>query len=445
MHNKAANWWYDLQDSLWLVPAVMAGVAVILALAMVRVDQHLVLNQRSDTEWLFGGGAEGARGVLSAIAATMITVTGTVFSITVLALQLASSQLTPRILRNFTGDRGNQVVLGVFIGTFTYALLVLRSVRSEDDDQTAFVPAASVTLAIVFALFSIGFLIFFIHHSARSMQAAVVIDRTAADTRELIDRRFPERAGPLVPAPTVTVPSLPPLVIRAERGGYLQSIDVETLLGVADASRLTIRIDVQVGDFLLPGTPLLSLWPATALDIGGVDVQEIERDARAIMLVGPERTLAEDVEFGFRQLADIALKALSPGINDPTTAAMCIDRLGEALVVFGQREKPLEVQIGKEGDGCLLIRGASFDAVVRVGFGQIRHYGAGDASVAEHLVRTLGNVAVLVPDELRAALVQEARLMVAAAQAALPVDEDRKRVSAAAAWTGTSYQHRDRP
>src|SRR3954447_7628947 len=155
--------------------------AMVTALVMVRIDESLGATGRATSPWLFGGGAEGARGVLSAIAGTMITVAATVFSIMVVALQLASSQFTPRVIGSLIRDRGNQLALGAFIGTFTYSLLVLRSVRSATVDGQPFVPSASVTLAIVFALVSIALLLYFIHHSARSMQAARIIDSAATD------------------------------------------------------------------------------------------------------------------------------------------------------------------------------------------------------------------------------------------------------------------------
>ena len=192
MRTRLGSWWLALKGSLWFVPAVCTTLAVAFALGLVRLDQELLLGRGADSRWwLLGGGAEGTRGVLAAIAGTMITVTGVVFSITIVALQLASSQFTPRVLRTFTGDRGNQLVLGVFIATFTYALLVLRTVREASEGRPPFVPAASVTLAIALAGVSIGFLIYYINHAASSIRASVVIDRVARDTLGLIDELYP--------------------------------------------------------------------------------------------------------------------------------------------------------------------------------------------------------------------------------------------------------------
>ncbi|MBA2243389.1 MAG: DUF2254 domain-containing protein, partial [Gemmatimonadetes bacterium] len=165
--------WVKVRDSLWFLPALLTLLASGLAMLVVELEKRGVLALGDSDHWLLGGGAEGARGVLSAIAGGLITVTGVVFSVTIVALQLASSQFTPRVLRNFTADRSNQLVLGVFIGTFTYTLLVLRTVRSPTPDQEAFIPRIAVALAVGLVLLSIAFLIFFINHAARSIQVSV--------------------------------------------------------------------------------------------------------------------------------------------------------------------------------------------------------------------------------------------------------------------------------
>lgn len=425
----------------------MTTVSVVLALLMVRLDQELLIDDRlGSSAWLFGGGSEGARGVLSAIAGTMITVTGVVFSITIVALQLASSQFTPRVLRNFTGDRGNQVVLGVFIGTFTYSLLVLRSVRSASDDRVIFVPSASITLAIILAVISIGFLIYFVHHSARSIQAAVVIDRAANDTHRLIDQLFPADIGkPAEQQAPIRPPDEEPRRVPAERGGYLQAINADSLFELAERGAFTIRVEPYVGDFVFAGTTLASVWPLNRLDREAIEGRPEEKNGQASLddkirsafALGFERTAQEDLGFGFRQLADIGVKALSPGINDPTTATMSINRMADALVTLAGRTPPAPVRTGEDGSVRLILSGPPFEDLVRLAFSQVRHYGVGDPSVAEHLGRTLGRVAMLVPDQLRPPLVIEARRLIEAALEKITVEGDRVRVLEACAWALT--------
>ncbi len=430
---RLSSWWYDLQDSLWFLPAVITGIAIALALGMVRLDEALLLDRRTGSSWLFGGGAEGARGVLSAIAGTMITVTGVVFSITIVALQLASAQFTPRILRTFTGDRGNQVVLGAFIGTFTYALLVLRSVRTASSDAVTFVPAASVTLAIVLVLVSMGLLIYYIHHVASSIRASVIIDRAARDTLGLVDELYPADSG----RPTQRLSPRPleaPGVVHTTASGYVQHIDQDALVSLVEEQGIVVRLEPLVGEFVLPGAVLASVWPTDKLD------ESLAQAIRVTVVLGSERTLQADVELGIRQLADVAIKSLSPGINDPTTATICIDRLGEVLVRLAHKGNPEEVHTGKDGGGNLILPRPSFARLVAVAFDQLRHYRTGDPAVAEHLVEVLGRMVSLVPPERRPPLVRQARLVLQASRDQGSIPSDLKRLDEAGAWAADGSQ-----
>ena len=434
---RLSAWWYGLQDSLWFIPALLTAAALALAEGMVRLDRVLLARRGTAVDWLFGAGTAGAREVLSAIAGTMITVTGVVFSITIVALQLASSQFSPRVLRTFTSDRGNKLVLGVFIGTFTYCLLVLRTVREAPTDGSAFVPAASVTVAIGLALVCIGFLIYYINHAAHSIRASVVIDRAAADTLDLIDKLYPAETGQPAAKQAGPPPGGPARLVRAERGGYLQAVDAEALFRLAERRALTIQPEPLIGEYVLPGATLASVWPDAALAAPVVD------GVRGAMGLGPERTLQHDLELGIRQLADIALKALSPGINDPTTATICVDRLAEALVILAKQSRPDEVRTGADGTTRLVLRGPPFERLVGVAFAQIRHYGAADATVMAHLVATLGRVVALVPPVRRGALSREARLAIEGAQGAIALGGDRERIEQAGAWLRDSARRTD--
>ncbi len=461
--------WYDLQDSLWFVPTLMTIAATLLALALVRLDEILRLDEgqryRIVNTWAFGGGADGARGVLAAIAGTMITVIGVVYSLTVVSLQLASAQFTPRVLRAFTGDRGNQIVLGCFIGTFTYALLVLRTIRAEDEGGRAFVPSISVTVGIALAFISIGFLIYYIHHIARSIQAWVVVAHAGADTLGLVDEVFPRHGETVVDAADVcSLPDETGFHIRIDSGGYIQSVDEASLRGLVagahEGGPLAVRLAVPVGAFLMPGAVLASVWalgPDSHLSGSGSrsgdqvgegipdgapsgapavdrDWQEVEDVIRGAVAVGSERTLQNDVDLGIRQLADIALKSLSPSINDPTTATICLDRLGEALVEVGRRPERDPIRRGDGGRGLLVFPGPSRASLVTVAFSQIRHYGAADVALMEHLVVTLGRIVENTPPACHAPLLEEARLALQSARQGITLPGDVARVERAAAW-----------
>lgn len=427
--------WYDVTDSLWFLPTVLTACAVALAFGMVQIDRVFLADRSTESDWLFGAGVSGAREVLSVIAGTMITVTGVVFSITIVALQLASSQFTPRVLRTFTGDRGNQLVLGVFIATFTYALLVLRTVReAPDDSRPAFVPAASVTVAIVLALVSIGCLIYYIDHAANSIRASVVIDRAANDALGLIDDLFPADTGhPADPQVPGDAPDGPSFAVTTDGGGYLQAIHEPTLFGLGEGRAVTVRIDTAIGAYLLPGTVVATVWRRAATEAEDAQVRD---GVRRALVLGPERTLQSDLELGIRQIADIAVRALSPGVNDPTTAMICIDRLAGALVTLAGREAPRTARTGGGGHVRVIFPAPRFEDLVEVAFAQIRHFGASDFVVAAHLARMLGEIARVAPPGRRSPLARQARLVVASAREQIAIPEDLAGVERAAQWAG---------
>ena len=405
--------WARVRDGLWLIPSLAVICGVVLAMVTVFIPSPQP-ESRLARLWLFSGGTEGARGVLSVIAGSLITVTGTVFSVTIVALQLASSQFTPRVLGSFVADRVNQGVLGVFIGTFTYTLLVLRTIHSESQDRVAFVPQVGVTLALVLLLVSIGALIVFIDHAAQSIRASVVIQRETTRTRARIHELFPTHVGE--PAEE---PSEPPLEVRgdgdparvtAEEAGYLQSLHAAALwrLDVGEAiAPLVVRMEVRVGEFVIPGIVIASVWPAARADAA------VCAAVRGAFVLGQERTHEQDVEFGLVALSDIAVKALSPGINDPTTALQCVDRMTELVAELGRRRRPEDARTGGSGRVVLLARDTSYERALAIAFDQVRHYGADNPVVASRLIEALGKLATVAPiaslPALREQLVSVAR------------------------------------
>lgn len=415
--------WIRVRDSLWFLPGVLTLAGTVLALSVTQAEERGIFDVEMLRSWVFGGGVDGARGVLSVIAGGLITVTGVVFSVTIVALQLASTQFTPRILRNFTADRGNQLVLGVFIGTFTYTLLVLRTIRSADDGEDPFVPRVGVTLAVVLVLVAIGFLIFYINHSARSIQVAAILDRVARRTLGDVHRLFPEQVGRADPdePPDPRPPGQPSATVLADSAGYLQAVDGTGLFRLGEGRRLVIAMEPHIGDFVLPGQPLATVSPPGEVD------EEVCRQVRRAFVLGPERTPGQDVEFGLVEISDIALKALSPGINDPTTAFRCIDRLSEILLEMGRRVPPRPWRTDA-GNVHYLARHPSFERAVGLAFGQIRHFGASNPTIVRKLVETLARLTSLVPPPRRAVLYAQARTLLADARARIESAADREGV-----------------
>jgi uncharacterized membrane protein len=380
--------WTRVRDSLWFVPGLFTVGGAVMAVVLVELSERVLGDvDRYELWWLFGGSSSGARQILAAIAGSLITVTGTVFSVTIIALQLTSQQFTPRVLRNFMADRSNQVVLGVLIGTFTYALVVLRAVRGANDDADALVPVLAVTGAVIFALISVGFLIYFIDHVARSIQVNSILNNVAQTTAAAVHRIFHD-GGPPDTRPaaaavfddsSVGIPDTPPAAVASRRSGYVQSVDRESIVRRAEKSDLTVRMEVGIGDFLIEGQRLYSIWPAAAV------TEDVENWFRAATVLGPERTPYQDAELGLIEIVDIAVKAMSPSVNDPTTAMHSLDRIGQLLVAIGRSDAASTRFRTAQGRVCLVLRQPTFERAVGIGFTQIRHYSADNAGVMAKL------------------------------------------------------------
>jgi uncharacterized membrane protein len=441
--HKLRAFWNRVRDSLWFVPALLTLGSAALAFLTIQLDVIGVLPDSPAGLILFSGTASGARGVLTAIASGFITVTGVVFSVTIVALQLASTQFTPRILRNFTADRVNQVVLGAFIATFTYALLVLRVVRGETGGMTpadveagaraatesvdTFVPHLSVTVAVGLAVVGIGFLIFFIHHAAQSVQAGVIIQRVTEDALSTVDRLLPERVGePEEDRVDAATPDAEGSIVTAHRSGYVQGVDEGSLMALVKADGFTIRMEPEIGDFVLEGGTLATLWPA------GLEADEAVVDAvRDAFVFGHARTPHADAELGVIELADIAVRALSPGINDPTTAVLCVDRLCEVLLAYARRERPRRVR-GLPGGGTLILPLTPFSDLVDTAFDEIRHYGVENPRFAISFLDRLGELGNVLPHDSRPPVARHAAALLRVARTVVRSDTDLHRVEVAA-------------
>lgn len=396
--------WSRVRDSLWFVPAIASVLSVALAALTVRADELTYVPGLIRQQLLFGGGVDGARGVLSAIAGSIITVTATVFSVTIVALQLAGSQYTPRVLRSFLADRPNQLVLGTFIGTFTFAMLVLRTVRGEEDGHPAFVPAFAVSVAVGLAMLSIAALIFFINHAARSIQLSVILERETNRTLARIDEMFPCPA-PADAADGVPPPALPAppadaevLEVTATEGGYVEAVHVERVVAAAEAVDVTVRMTRRVGEYVIAGEDVAIAWPAAHCDA------QLVAQVRRAVLLGGERTPEQDPEFGVVEISDIAVRAMSHAINDPTTAMLCIDRLAELLVHLGRRQIPAPPRRGRGGRARFVPLGTTFDRALGLAFDQLRFFAAGNPPVMRKLVDALGRIRELVPADRHAAI-----------------------------------------
>lgn len=350
----------DIRNSLWFVPTVIVLSAAALAIGAVELDSMVGSDALSRFPRLFGAGSEGARQLLSAIAGSTITVTGVVFSITIVALSLTAAQYSPRVLRNFMSDRPNQIVLGVFVGVYAYCLLVLRTVRGGED---SFIPGISIVVALVLALVSIGFLIFFIHHIALSIQVSQIAARIHRETIEAIHSVYPTRLEearePVAEPSTWTV-------IGAEGSGYIQQIDIDGLAGAARRAGRVARMEKAVGEFVIAGHPLVALSGAEAPE------REVAQALRSAYGINTYRDIRQDPGFGVQQLVDITLKALSPGVNDIGTARNILNYLSAVLCELAARAIEEERFVFCEGALAVVKRGYTFEEFLDSAFGAIR-------------------------------------------------------------------------
>ncbi|MBL6458438.1 DUF2254 domain-containing protein [Belnapia sp. T6] len=389
-----------LGDTFWLRPAILALLGIVLGEATIWAERSDWARSLLPEGWLYAGGEAGARTLLGGIATSTIGVAGTTFSITVAALSLASGQMGPRLLRNFVRDAGNQVALGVFLGTFVYVLVVLRTVRSVEEGS--FVPHLGVTGALVLALLCVGTLTWFVHHIASGINVETVIGTVHAELRDAVARLTLDR--PEAEPASAPLPGCP---VTLGQGGYLRALDEEDLANWAAKQGATLVLLVRPGDYLFPGVPLAEVFPATL-------AEEASGRVRDALSLGDRRAAAQDLEFAVRQLTEVAVRALSPGINDPFTAIAVLDRFGDVLCGMTDRHLPGRAVL-RGGRAVLFRRRVTYDGLLDAMFHMVRQNGASSAAVLLRLMEVLG--AVLTAErapERRAALRRHADLVLAA-------------------------------
>jgi uncharacterized membrane protein len=417
--------WQEVRSSFWFLPSLI--VAVSIAIAVVLIDADSAGSDRWLVQWprLFGAGADGARGMMSTIAGSMMTVVGVAFSMILVVLVLASSQYTSRILRNFMRSRVTQVVLGIFAGIFTYCLIVLRTIRGGDEG--AFVPSLAVFFGFVLALGGVGALIFFIHHIASSIQASNIIASVAQETIQAIERLFPGQFG-YGPGDDDDDHPLPPLnertwrAVLARTSGYIQSVNNAAILRIAREKKTIVRMEHGIGDFVVQNTVLVSLALKDAPD------KETIATLQATFSISRHRTVEQDAAFGIRQIVDVALKALSPGINDTTTAVTCVDYLTAILA----RLVPLQIPSlyrHENGELRVIAKGPSFEGLLAESFDQIRGSAKCDVVILSRMLNALQTLAGLTTGpQRRRALSEQVQWIAEQAEHTIELPHDRARI-----------------
>jgi uncharacterized membrane protein len=334
-----------------------------------------------------------AQAILSDIATSIMTVVSIVFAILLMTLTLASTQFSPRILINFIRDRVTQWTLGIFLGTFSYCIAALPAARSAPH---AFVPVVTVTGAMLLAPVCVGWLIYFIHHISNAVSVNHIVDRIARETELVIDALMPEPRRPVLELPqSGIVPEALEFVIPSRRSGYIRFIDIPRLRSLALAYRVYLRLQRRVGHFVPEGVALLHVSRGDRITEARV------LELLAAIDIGPTRTMQQDVEFGIVQIVDIALRALSPAVNDPTTAISCVDQLTCILIRWAGRSSPPSRFFDPPHVLRLTVPWIGFDGLLDLAFEQIRHYAVADAAVSLRLMRALGDLASTIDEPMR--------------------------------------------
>jgi len=394
--NKMKQILINLRASLWFLPGLMILFSIFLALTLIEVDSSVKSKWLIHYPRLFGLGADGSRGMLTAIASSMLTVAALAFSLTLAAVTQASGQFTPRIFRNFMRDRANQFALGYFVSVFAFCLIVLRTIRGAD--EVKFVPSLAVLSGLILAIGGVLVLIFFIHHIADSLQITTILNNITDETKQAVQKMFPREMGEpateMEKSETWRAEDVKKWKkIPAREAGYVQDVDTDGLLEFAAANGILIEMRRGVGQFAGTGATLAKIAPDTETPNLDTEIgcKKIEKVSEFFSL-DRHRTIEKDVGFGIRQIVDIALKALSPGVNDTTTAIGCIDNLGEIVASIARRQMPAKIR-SKDGVPRVITLAPDFQEYVETAFDQIRISGKANLAIFERLITTITFVA----------------------------------------------------
>jgi len=377
---------YELRGGFLLVPGVMMLIIITFGVGLIWVEEHIpvVTGWAERWAWTVPRDPTVAQNLLSAIAGSIMTVLSVVYSVLLLVLTFTSLQFSPRIIIAFMKDRVSQVTLGLFLGTFAFCLVTLPSIHTGPSPA---VPTIAVSFAMLLAVVSLVWLVYFVHNMALSIQANRIVHRIAMETESVIKSLF--RSSTPQSVHLASAPVEPGTPLPCPESGYIQFIDIQTLLSTARSHAVCIGVNRPVGQFVPKGIPLATVSPAAQASSKCRDA------ALRAFHIGAVRTMEDDVEFGVLQIVDVALKAISPAVNDPSTAIACIDHLSHILTCATTRKPPPEQVFDRDGVLRVTLKQTSFPRLLDMAFDQIAHYAKSDMAVCHRILRALNDVAVL--------------------------------------------------
>ena len=396
-----------VRESFWFLPAVFALAALVLAEVLVTVDRSIPSSTTAGLPLLGALSASGGRSLLSGIGSSMLTVAGTSFSITISVLATTSSTYGPRLVRNFMADRSNQLVLAAFTSTFLYCIVVMRTVHTEVDDASAFVPVIAVHVAVLLGVVDVGVLVFFIHHIAASVQITSLQARVLSDLRAVAATVWPEEPGDGVrteargreaASASASASAAPPrhdddgvggAVVRASADGYVQELAWPQLCRVAAREDVVVEVVAMPGRYVIAGDALV----VARASLGSGAVQELRR----AVTVGAARTPHQDVEFALQQLVEIAVRGLASGSNDPYTAVSALDMSAGVLVPLWRRSDAVVAHLDDQGRDRVLVRWPTVEELTLSVLDAVRTYADGQPAVQEAALRLIARLEQVAP------------------------------------------------
>jgi uncharacterized membrane protein len=384
---KLLFFWNELKASFWFVPVIIMLFSILLAIGFVYIDQTTTFSQKGLRSFFFVNSVDSARSILSTISGAMISVAGTVFSVTLVALTLASSQLGPRLIKNFMYVRLNQIVLGSYVSTYLYCLIVLNAI--QESNGNSFIPVLSILVAIIAAIVNIILLIVFIHNIAISIQADKVISDISVFLSKQVKTLFPDKMGEgpdneiNIPVDTIKSEYSNSISVKSIKSGYLQYIDGESLLKLMTKFNGLLELKYKPGDYIVGDREIGKFYAH----------EKIEEDKLKKILfqffIGKTRTAQQDLNFSIFQMVEIAARALSPGVNDPFTAIACIDYLTDTMCYLSQVKYPSKYRLDDKKELRVIADTLEFESILDAAFNQIRQFSLGNIAVLIRLMESL--------------------------------------------------------
>ena len=421
--NKILFKWSELKATFWFVPVIIIAFSVVLSTGLVALDGLVDISKDGITRFFLVKSSDSARSILATISGAMIGVAGTVFSVTLVALTLASSQFGSRLIRNFMYVRLNQVVLGSYISTYLYCLLILNAIR--DGDDYSFIPSISILVAIIAAVANIILLIVFIHQIATSIQADNIISDISEFISKRIDSLFPQekesdiRNRVKINAPGILSQYHHRKTVKSPDDGYLQYIDHDSLIKILNKNDALFELNYRPGGHLVKGDQLG--WLHT-MDTGEDEL--IEKILNQVV-IGKTKTAQQDLEYSLHQMVEIAVRALSPGINDPYTAITCIDNLKATLCHLARSKFPSRYRFDDENNLRVILDSIDFEGVINTAFNKIRQFSGGNTAVIIRLMEALTTIHQHAQDdEQRAAVMKHAQMVLRKGEGTISEEND---------------------